>query len=182
VIVAPDSYFSDEDASLPIVIQFVADETKRAFPYGAEGYAGMCGYAVWHCEPPHIWGDLHYQCEILPEDTDTIDGETIRLVLVDTDLAASTEEIIGFTLHEMTHVLGSIDGARCPSWDDDINRSLLPPDPSDAYWWFGVQGVFTLRPEGVAWDAINGNCADCDDPTLCEELADVLAKVYLDRG
>ena len=61
-----------------------------------------------------------------------------------------------------------------------MNRSLLPPDPSDAYWWFGVQGVFTLRPEGIAWDALIGNCADCDDPGLCEELVAVLEGVYTD--
>lgn len=154
------------DAPAPVLVRVVSAQVRGAFPLSTESYGGMTGWAQWECLPPSGL------CRLLgPSDTP---GEGIVVALVaDTGRRAET---LGLVTHELSHVFGTVDGPRCPYHADYHPGQTLPADPSDAYWWYGVTGVFTLVPVGVTWDALNDHCAGCEAPDICAELSAILAE------
>jgi hypothetical protein len=150
----------------PAVLHFVNADETALFPNGTEGFAGLTGLARWRCV---YAGALVSICAL--EDKETGSGEIIRVLLVN---RADAAEMIGITVHEMTHLFGTVDGSRCPAHEAYCPNADSAPDRSDAYWWYGHVGVFDLRPAGLTQAALTGACATSNDPALCKQLAALL--------
>lgn len=172
VVVSADDRFADLRDQLPIVVRFLEAGTSLRFPSGADGFAAMVGVARWECA--RLPGASDRWCVLSATQTERIDTDSIILVVVvDT---GSRAENYGLLAHELTHILGASDGTLCPAHDDYGIVAATEPNLSDAYWWYGVSGMFTLTPSGIVWDALTGRCAQSDCPELCSELASVLAE------
>lgn len=175
-----DCQFLDYLEQTPIILQYRPHQPEMFFPHSTEGYAGMMGIASMHCLPHEENPDL-LTCLISPSTSETCKPDHIRLALVNiADYAPlnTVDMLWGFTVHELTHAFGSIDGARCPSYEEYVPRQKLPPDPSDAYWWFGVQGVFKLRPAGIFWKALTDQCAESTAPDICRDLQAIMQPTH----
>lgn len=169
--------YGGEDDKSPAVIRFVPIDATARFPDGTEGYAGMCDRVQWHCisVPATDLSSSKYCSFELVEEGEPVEN-TVRYALIQLpDLLNTTtmQETVGFTVHEMSHLLGTIDGIRCPYHESYDPIAKLPPDPNDSYWWFGVQGVFGLEPEGIVLLALNDQCDRSDDQVVCGQLAHV---------
>ena len=180
----PDSPLVDWVGRVPVVVRYTTDDTSL-YPIGTECFAGLTGLAGWRCTPlPDDAQELR-RCTLYAGDDDALfpGTEPIILVVVACDAAADCDhqrEQIGFMIHELTHAWGAIDGLRCPFHEDHLPYQPLPADPTDAYWWFGVQGMFELQCDGLVVDAFAGDCAGCDDPALCEALGQILRRYASD--
>ena len=161
----PDSEFLPWVGSPPpVLVRFVNVNSRLPFPHGTESYGGMMGWAYWDCLP------MAGLCRLL--DASETPGEDVVVALV--AATPNRAENLGLVAHELSHVLGSVDGPRCPYHEDYHPSQTLPSDPSDAYWWYGVTGVFTLVPVGVVWDALNNNCTASGEPVVCGELQAII--------
>lgn len=161
----PESAFAPWlDDAPPVLVRFTDYASRAPFPFGTETYGGMTGWASWHCLPS---AGL---CRLLGASETPGDGVLVVLVAA----MPSRAENLGLVAHELSHVLGSVDGPRCPYHPDYHPGQALPPDAGDAYWWYGVTGVFTLVPQGVVWDALRDDCAAGDALSVCEALHTIL--------
>lgn len=169
-------YIGHGDMS-PAVIRFVPPDPDGNFPESTEGYAGMCDRVVWNCIPvPSTTLQATQYCSFESIDEGTQVDHTVRYALVQLPQVLdnkSMRETLGFTIHEMSHLLGTVDGIRCPYNENYSPTAKLPPDPNDSYWWFGVQGVFGLVPDGIVMLAFDDCCVESDDLIICEQLRDL---------
>lgn len=163
-----DSPLAAPAGDAPVVLRFVGDGAGRAFPDSAEGFAGLTGYAAWRCGPL-LPGETAF-CQLSAERRGL---ERVIVVVVDGGLEA--KEMTGVVAHELAHALGAVDGPRCPAHEDYDPLARLGVDQSDSYWWYGAVGVFSYRPQGIVWAALNGGCAGCDAPEICRALEAILA-------
>lgn len=162
----------------PVVIEFVPDDMQGLFPYSTQGFAGLSGLASWTCDSITLDAEqpLLLHCRFATATDETDSHRLIRLALIHVP-ADSKEELLGYSIHELTHLLGSVDGPRCPAHADYNPMIRRPDDRSDAYWWFGMSGVFELKPAGIVWLALNNACDRCGAVDICEELSQILADV-----
>lgn len=166
-------YYGNSDPS-SAVIRFVSANQSGRFPNSTEGYAGMCERIEWDCTtaPSSTLLSVKY-CEFNSFIEVTRPNNMVRYALVQLPEIineTSIQETLGYTIHEMSHLLGTIDGIRCPYHESYSPSAKLEPDPSDSYWWFGVQGIFGLKPDGVVLLALNNRCDKSDDPDICLQL------------
>ena len=167
-----DSPLPDPRDNKAVVIRFVPEDiNNEPFPVGTSGFAGLVGLANWLCVPDRV-GDNSRRCQLWADDDTSDTGASI--VLANIRVQADPDMTVGYLAHELSHVLGAVDGVRCPAhllYNPAIERE---PDCQDAYWWFGVTGFFDLKPSGIVWDALHGGCAQCDRPEICAVPADIL--------
>lgn len=162
--VIPDcrTTFGDPPGACPVIVRYVPREESGRFPDGTEGFAGLCDRVAVVCE-----GSLEGHCTLLAVEPSP--GQTVALLALiaipDPDDADYAAALWGFTAHELAHVLGAVDGPRCPFYDDD-HRLEPVQEVSDTYFWFGIAGVFEAGFRGVVWDAWQNTCVH----PLCEAL------------
>jgi hypothetical protein len=114
-------------------------------------------------------------CEIVAFDEGDAEPMLLSLVQVDAvETLFARQIILATTVHEITHLLGAIDGRHCISHPEYIAIARLPADPGDACWWYGLTGMWTLEPAGLSWAALNRDCAEHDEPALCSALASII--------
>jgi len=154
----------------PVVVRFAPTMSNAVFPQGTDGFAALVGVAWRQCVP--ITDSAYQLCTFVSDAPPTPAERIILIVVTDT---GSRAENWGLLAHEITHVLGTVDGPLCPGHDDYLIESAEESELSDAYWWYGVSGMFTLTPHGLVWDALNSSCATSAAPDLCVELANILA-------
>lgn len=156
---------------MPVVLRFADDGSTPAFPHGTEGFAGLTDLAEWRCYTPLDTANV--TCQISSTNQESLDSDRVLLAVVSKNL--NDREMIGVIAHELAHTLGAVDGLRCPANDDYNPMIHRAADFSDTYWWYGVVGVFTSQPQGIVWDALNGQCDGCDVPEICYELEMILS-------
>ncbi|MAS38350.1 MAG: hypothetical protein CL610_30415 [Anaerolineaceae bacterium] len=157
----------------PMIVRFVPDASAfEPFPTGTEGFGGLTGSVNCWCFPDKA-DDASRRCFLWPVRRDDAAGAGVTLAAV--RIQQDRSMTVGYLIHELTHFCGAVDGVRCPAHESYSPTAVYPPDYQDAYWWYGVTGLFELRPAGVVWDALNDRCADSDDPAICTELAQLLA-------
>lgn len=157
------------EEDIPRVICFVPqNDLLLLFPLGTEGFAGLSDRAYWQCNDS---SDMR-SCS-LSSNPDYGDMILLASVVVQDDPRMSA----GYLIHETAHLLGAIDGERCPTHDEYNPTLKRPPDCQDAYWWYGVTGYFDLRPSGIAWKAMTGQCSISSKPEICYDLEQLLADV-----
>ncbi len=171
VIAGDEPAFGPPSEDSPrVLVRFVSPQSRLPFPHGTETYGGMTGWATWECLP------VAGLCRLLGA-TDTASGGPLVVLVAATPNRA---ENLGLVAHELSHVFGAVDGPRCPYHTDYHPVQSLPPDPSDAYWWYGVTGIFTLVPAGVVWEAANDACATSASPDVCADLAAIVGLAAVD--
>lgn len=176
----PDSALRDWVGRVPVVVRYTSDDISP-YPIGTERFAGLTGLAAWHCTPLPDHPQELRRCTLYAGDDDTLLPGTDPVILLVVACDAATDcdhhrEEIGFMIHELAHTRGAIDGLRCPFHEDHMPYQHLPPDPTDAYWWFGVQGMFELQCDGLVMNAFAHDCTSCDDPALCATLEQILQR------
>jgi hypothetical protein len=149
---------------LPVVIH-VAQDPLLSFPYGTEGFAGLIGSAWDHCMPSLIDPNVLI-CQLSEQGIERYTPVEVIAVYEQDDAHLTA----GFLAHEITHACGTIDGIRCPVHPDYQVIAQSETDFCDAYWWFGVSGVFTMTPSGLLWNAMQKNCEVTSEPAICHEF------------
>ena len=157
----------------PLLIRFVAEAAaNRRFPSGTEGFGGLADLANWICFP--LQNDFEKRSCFLWCDDDEPDKTSPPVVLITVRIQQDPTVTLGILIHELSHTLGAVDGVRCPASEDYDPQAQLEPDYQDAYWWYGVQGIFSLKPTGVAWDVMHGGCDASVPVQFCSELKTIL--------
>ena len=170
-----DSPFADFDDDTPVVIRFVPETNgHQRFPNGTEDFAGLVGRAYWRCVPGSS-GHNRRRCWPSGNEPTQEANEAHNIILIAVRVQPDIDLTVGYLTHELSHVLGAVDGLRCPANEEYRLTAPLVPDPQDAYWWFGVAGFFDLKPSGIAWAAMNDRCAKTKRPGLCNDLRDILS-------
>ncbi len=164
----------------PVVLRFVGAQVVGRFPRSAETYGGMIGLARWACDRSEIpAGGALIHCAVWALDEQCEETPNVIIAIITT--TEDRNENLGLAAHELAHVFGAIDGPRCPSNEDYLPGSVTEPDASDSYWWYGVTGVFSLRPAGIVWEALGDRCALSQAPEWCAELRQILTVEPISR-
>jgi hypothetical protein len=170
ILVGQDSTDTIADTPEAIAIHFTASEfADQPFPRGCEGFGGLTGSTNAICKWTGSGENMH--CRFGTSEHYGAHQETMRLVLV--RIQSDTRQTLGYLVHELSHTLGAIDGAAAPLTGED-QQATGSYDIFDAYWWFGVSGVFDLQPTGIAWDALSSQCITSRSPSVCDALARIL--------
>lgn len=168
---SPDSPPCRVQNGRPLVVRFVPEAAaNRRFPTGTEGFGGLTDLANWLCFP--LQSDFAKRSCFLWRVDQPAEPS---IVLVNVRIQTDPTMTLGILTHELAHTLGAVDGVRCPSHEDYNPSARLEPDYQDAYWWYGVEGVFSLRSTGTAWDVMHSGCDASAPAQLCSELKTILA-------